>query len=249
MDENKGELETVSEQIKEQESTEQQGQPQDDVPEKYRGRKFSDVIAELEMANKNMGRYANELGEVRKLADDLIKSQLKPVEQKQVGNKPDIFEDPDGYVRNAVESNPRLQAIEKYAMQAQQETVRQRMMQLHPDALELAQDSKFQDWVGASNVRKELFARADKFDIDAANELFSTYKELNASRNNALSESEKQARKKAIGNAEVDSGGSGEKSKKIYKRSELLDKMARDKKWFAANMEEITAAYAEGRVR
>ena len=49
--------------------------------------------------------------------------------------------------------------------------------------------------------------------------------------------------------AGVDSSGSGEKSKKIYKRAEILQMMAFDKRKYEANKDEINLAYAEGRVR
>lgn len=254
-DEQRSELETVSDQIKEQESAEQQGQQQksddDDIPAKYRGKSFKDIVGELETANKNMGRYSNELGEVRRLADELIKSQLnKPKDKEEVSNDVDIFENPQEYVRRAVETNPKVQAAEQYALQAQQEMARQKMLQMHPDALDLAQSAEFNTWATASAVRKELLQRAhNNFDVDAANELFSTYKELKAVRVNAVSDAEKEARKQAVSAAEVDSGGSGERSKKIFKRADLLKKMAFDKQWYQAHKDEIALAYAEGRVR
>ena len=248
----KGELETVSEQIKEQEGAEQQGQTtEDDIPARHRGKSLKEVINELEVANKNIGRYTNELGEVRRLADELIKSQLnKPKEQEEVGKSVDIFENPEEYVRRAVESNPKVKATEQSALLMRQEMARQKMLAAHPDAIELAQDADFNAWVMKSGVRRELMNRANmNYDADAADELFSTYKELKSARTNAVSETEKAERKKQVNAAGVDSGGSGEKSKKIFKRAEILQMMAYDKKKYEANKDEINLAYAEGRVR
>ena len=248
----KGELETVSEEIKEQEGAEQQGQTtEDDIPARHRGKSLKEVINELEVANKNIGRYTNELGEVRRLADELIKSQLnKPKEQEEVGKKVDFFENPDEFVRMAVESNPKVKASEQQTLLMRQEMARQKMLTAHPDAMELAQDADFNSWVQRSGVRKELLHRAHvNFDADAADELFSTYKELKSARTNAVSETEKAERKKQVNAAGVDSSGSGEKSKKIFKRAEILQMMAFDKKKYEANKDEINLAYAEGRVR
>ncbi|MDH2692747.1 hypothetical protein, partial [Escherichia coli] len=60
---------------------EQAKEPEFEIPEKYKGKPLKAVFEELEHANKSMGRYANELGELRKLSDELIKSQLRPQQE------------------------------------------------------------------------------------------------------------------------------------------------------------------------
>lgn len=253
MADEQSEFDVVAEQIEQQENAESKNEPSvvDEIlPDEFKGKSAAEIAKIALHARNQMGKMGNELGEVRRLADELIKSQLsKPKDKEEVSAEIDIFDNPQEYVRRAVESNPRVQAAEQYAVMAKQEMAKQKLLQEHPDALSLAQDTEFSKWVNGSSVRKELFQRANGYDVDAASELFSTYKELKAVRANAISDAEKSARKQAISSAEVDSGGSGERSKKIFKRSDLLNKMAFDKKWYEANKAEISLAYAEGRVR
>jgi len=254
MDEMQNEIDTVSEQIKEQDAqqaSEAQASVVDEtIPEKYRGKSLKQLAEELETANKNMGRYSNELGEVRKLADELIKSQLHKPKEQEVSREIDFFENPQEAIKRAVETNPEVQAAKMYAMQARQEQARQKLLSDHPDALNLAASEDFNNWVGKSAVRKELLNRAhNNFDVDAANELFTTYKELKAVRTQAISDTEKEARKQAVSSAAVDSGGSGERSKKIWKRTELLNMKIYEPRKYDAIQDEIDAAYREGRIR
>ena len=244
------ELDTVSEIIEGQESAVKPESVVDDViPEKYRGKSVKELVDIVEHANKSMGRYANELGEVRKLADELIRSQLKPQEKEQARPEVDFFENPQEAIRQAVESNPKVQAAESYAIAAQQEMAKQRLAQLHPDFGSIIQDGKFTEWVEASPTRKRLFQEANSYNVDSANELFSTFKELKAVRQPKVSDEEKASRAKTMSAAAVDTGGSGEVSKKIFKRSDILRIMAFDKPKYAAMADEISRAYREGRVR
>lgn len=250
-----GELEAVSEKIKEQQSAAEPETPKQDtedevIPEKYRGKSVKDLIEIAEHANKSMGRYANELGEVRKLADELIKSQLvqKPKEQ-EVQPEVDFFENPQEAVRRAVEANPRVQAAEQYAILARQEMAKQKLAQLHPDFAQVTQSDDFATWVKGSKIRTQLFKQADSFDIDAANELLSTFKELRAVKQSKVSETEKISRDKTMTAAAVDTGGSGESSKKIYRRADLMRLMQRDRPRYEEMQDEIMLAYREGRVK
>jgi hypothetical protein len=47
-----------------------------DIPEKYKGKSLDDIIKMHQEAEKLIGKQAQEVGEVRKLADDLIKQNL-----------------------------------------------------------------------------------------------------------------------------------------------------------------------------
>ena len=249
-----GELETVSDAIEEQESAAQTESVVDEViPEKYRGKSIKELVDIAEHANKSMGRYANELGEVRRLADALIQSQLKPQEKEPARPEVDFFENPQEAIRQAVEANPKVQAAENYALQAQREMAKQKLAQLHPDFGSIAQDVKFVEWVNASPIRKRLWHEADSYNVDAANELFSTFKELKAARQGSgkaqVSDEEKASRARAMTAAAVDTGGSGERSKRIHKRETILKILAFDKRKAAAMADEISLAYREGRVK
>lgn len=221
-----------------------------DLPEKYRGKSASDIIKMHQEAEKLIERQGREVGEVRKLADELIKSQLAP-KPKEV-EKPkevDFFENPQEAIRQQIESNPRVQAAEQYARQAQMEQARLQFNQMHPDAPQIVQDEGFKAWVAASRVRQQLFSQADKYDLDAANELLSTYKELKSVRQQKVKEVDNTARDQTLKAAAVETGGSGESTKKVYRRADLIRLKMRDPSKYESMQDEIYAAYAEGRIK
>jgi hypothetical protein len=121
----------------------------------------------------------------------------------------------------------------------------------HPDYGEIIKDNSFIDWVGKSKVRQELLVRADRnYDIYAADELLSTWKE----RNQVVAQSkavEQVQRKQAVKSASTGSiKGSGEPaSKKNYRRSDIIELMQKDPDRYQALAPEIMQAYAEGRVK
>src|SRR4030066_50064 len=123
--EEQGELETVEAEIAQQESQEQPS-----VPEKYRGKSVEDIVRMHQEAEKLIGKQAQEVGEVRRLADELLRSQLaKPVE-KEKPQEVDFFENPQEAIRQAVENNPRVLAAEQYALQAQRGQAMQKLVQV-----------------------------------------------------------------------------------------------------------------------
>jgi len=103
-----------------------------------------------------------------------------------------------------------------------------------------------------SKVRTEMFRKANAFDLDQADELLSTYKELRGvkapQQQAVLSEPEKAARDKSLSAASVESSGTGESSKKILRRADILKLMMNPAK-YREREAEIAQAYSEGRVR
>ncbi len=240
-----GELQAVEEQI---EQAEQQAKPE--LPDKYRGKSVDDVIRMHQEAEKLMSRQAQEVGEVRKLADELIKSQLKPKPEPEVAEEVDFFENPQEAVRRAVESNPKVLAAEQYAISVQRQQAQQTMIQKHPDAPAIVNDPEFQNWVRSSRVRERLFQQADaEYDFDAADELLSTFKELRQVKVKRDDSANDESRRQALKSASVDTGGSGENTKKIYRRADLIRLKISNPSKYEAMQDDIMAAYAEDRVR
>lgn len=246
------ELDTVATEIKQQESAakeESKSVVEELLPEEFRGKSIKEIADIALHARREMGKAGNELGEVRRLADELIKSTLHKPKEQEVSNEVDFFENPKEAVRRAVESNPVVQNAVNYAAQAQQALAKQRLYQLHPDADQLSQDQGFNEWVAKSPVRQQIYQQANNFDVNAAHELFSTYKELRSVRQIQVSDVEKAARDKSMKAASVDTGGSGEKGKKIFRRADIMKLMVSDKKKYNSMQDEIMLAYSEGRVR
>ena len=254
-----GELETVAAEIEAQSAESNEVRPEsvisEEFPERYRGKTVKEIIEIAEKDKSNLGRYANEAGELRRLADELIKSQLKPKVQEEQPKEVDFFENPQEAIRRAVETNPRVLQAEQYALAAQRAQAQQKLAQLHPDFGNIVQDADFAKWVGESKVRVKLFKEAEGYDVDAADELLSTFKQLKQVRaakpdvTVTVSDEEKASRAKTLQTAAVDTGGSGESSKKVYRRSDLIRLKIRDPSKFDSMQNEIDAAYREGRVK
>ena len=104
------------------------------------------------------------------------------------------------------------------------------------------------DWGKGSSVRLGLYAKADaEFDYDSANELLSTYKQLRGMKTKQAEASSERA--KTMKAAQVDVGGSGESSKRVYRRADLIRLKMTDPARYGSLSDEIMQAYAEGRVR
>lgn len=258
------EIDAVTEQVeqtKQEQSAEgveekTQQKPEDEIPEKYRGKSLKELVDELDKTKHNMGKYANEAGELRRLADELIKSQLVPQKQEDKLREVDFFENPQEAVRRAVETNPEVQAAKQYAVAARQAQARAEFEKRHPDFNQVLQEQQFGEWIQKSKVRSDLWQRAVNFDVDAADELFGTYKELKSAQavkqqatHTAALEVSKTARRDAMQSGSVQMGGTSEVGKKIYTQAFILNKLIHDKKWVEENRDEIDAAYAENRVK
>ena len=220
-----------------------------ELPEKYRGKSIEDVVKMHRDAEDLIARQGREVGEVRKLADELIKSQLTPKAEVEKPKEVDFFENPQEAIRQQIENNPRVVAAEQFAKQVQAEQSRQRLAQIHPDVQQIVGDVGFQEWVKASKVRTQLFQQADNYDIEAAHELISTYKELRGVRQKVVTEADNTARDKTLRAAAVDTGGSGESSQKIFRRADLIRLKMRDPAKYESMSDEIMAAYQTGRVK
>jgi len=125
-----------------------------------------------------------------------------------------------------------------------------KLTQEHPDFVQVANEQQFVDWVKQSPVRLGLYAKADgEFDFDSANELLTTFKQLKGVRAKQTDESSRQVRSQALKAATVDTGGTGESGKRVYRRADLIRLKMTDPNRYDALSDEIIAAYAEGRVK
>jgi hypothetical protein len=225
------------------------------VPEKYQGKSVDEIIRMHQEAEKLIGKQAQEVGEVRKLADDLIKQNLQST-HKPIVEEPevDFFEDPQKAIRKTVEQHPDVLAAKQATQEFKRMNIQQKLAATHPDFQQIVQDAGFTEWVKASPVRLNLYAKADgEYDFDSANELLSTYKQLkqvqSANVTKQVAAVDNTARQQSLKAASVDVGGTGESSKKIYRRADLIQLRMRDPERYEALQPEIMAAYAEGRIK
>jgi hypothetical protein len=224
----------------------------DDIPDKYRGKQLSDIIKMHQEAEKLIGKQAQEVGEVRKLADELIKQNLAGKSQPVKEEEPevDFFENPQAAVRKTVDNHPDVLAARQASQEFKKMQIQQKLAQEHPDFGQIVQDADFVNWVKSSPVRIGLYAKADgEYDYDSANELLSTYKQLKGVKAKQTSDAGETQRKSNLKAASVDVGGTGESGKRVYRRADLIRLKMTDPNRYDALSEEIMAAYAEGRVK
>ena len=222
------------------------------IPEKYKGKSLDDIVRMHQEAEKMIGRQAQEVHEVRSLADQLLKRQLEADKAPAVESAPevDFFENPQDSIKRAIENNPAVLEAKQANLEFKRMKTAQQLSAKHPDMATIVQDTGFQEWVKASQVRLGLYAKADaEFDFGSADELLSTYKELKQVRNNNVHETGKQQKAQALKAAGVDTGGSGEVAKKVYRRADLIRLKMTDPDRYEQLQPEIMAAYSEGRVK
>jgi hypothetical protein len=222
-----------------------------ELPEKYRDKSLDDIVRMHQEAEKLIGKQAQEVGEVRKLADELIKQNLGSRQQtRQEEPEVDFFENPQKAVQRTVDNHPDILAARQVTLEMKRSQIQQRLAQEHPDFGDIARDQDFANWVKSSPVRIKIFEQADSgYDFDSANELLSTYKQLRSVKQKQSSDDGETTRKQNLKAVGVDIGGSGESSKKVYRRADLIRLKMQDPTRYDALSEEIMQAYQEGRVR
>jgi len=233
-------------------------EPVEELPEKYRGKSAADIARMHQEAEKLIGRQANEVHEVRSLADQLLKQQLvsraretQPIEESL---DEDFFVDPKQAVNRQVEKHPAVIEARQAALEMRKMKTAQQLSTKHPDFATIAQDTGFQDWVKSSKIRLNMFAKADaEYDFESADELIGTYKELKQikqqTQNVQTAKVENKAQEQAMRAATVDVGGAGETSRKVYRRADLIKLRMTDPDRYMALQDEIMSAYAQGRVK
>lgn len=239
------------------------------LPEKYQN-KSPEEIAEMHMnAEKRVSQLGNEIGQLRKLADQLL--ELKKDNVKEPTFEPpkpvtvdEIFSDPDSAIKKTVESSGTARKADD-AVQRVENIERQIALQSfesrYPSYKQDLSDAAFQSWIQANSARAELFRRADNFDVasaDALWQMWGEYKELKSL--TTKREEAKEKRKDALSAAKTVQDSpldTGAKSP-VYSRAKLMelqtkatlgDQSARAKWNDSAFQSELLRAYSEGRVR
>lgn len=232
-------------------------QPDDDVPEKYQGKSVKELVQMHQEAEKRMGKQGSEVGELRKIVDTYIQSQLKPKAEEPPEEKADWFADPDKALEQRLNEHPSVKKAEQFEQEYRKNTALERLQKAHPDMGQIVTDPNFSEWIQASKFRTQLFVEADQnYDYDAANELFNLYKETQPKATETKKETDaaeelrnatrqEQVKKASTGSAR---GSSSPSRKKKYRRSDIMKLKNSDPDKYDDMADEILLAYREGRV-
>ena len=246
MDENENLSSEVSEIVSEVKSSE--------IPSKFKGKSPDEIVEAYVNLEKELGRKGQEIGELRKLTDQLLQRELappptpRPVETKE--EDVDFFDDPKKAVKTMLEQE--LRPVKDKLVQSGRETTVAKLNSTFPEWKETVGSTEFKEWVAKSKVRTALYRAADQaFDYDAASELLSTYNDVSAVQKNKDKAEEVTAKQKeALKAAKMESSNStGQSSKKVFKRADLMELRINEPDKYMRLWPEIEKAYREKRVR
>lgn len=234
-------------------TSEPEATPEDNIPEKYRGKTAAELARMHQEAEKLLGRQSSEVGELRKVVDSYIQTQLSQQAPKNEQDDEDVdfFVDPDKAVARAIERHPKIRQAEQVTQAYQKQNALATLQQRHPDMSQILQDPKFAEWVQGSKIRTQLFIAADQqYDHESADELFTLWKERKGVVQQTA-EVEKAQRKQQVkaastGNARGNPDGN---HRKVYRRADIIKLMKTDPDRYMAMSDEIMKAYQEGRVK
>jgi hypothetical protein len=202
-------------------------------------------------AEKLIGKQGSEVGELRRVVDDFIKTQTLKEARKEEPEQDDdsFFVDPKSAVKRAIENHPSIKEAQQASMAMRQQEVLGKIGAKHPDYQKTVQDPAFADWIKSSRIRMEMYARAEtQFDYDAADELLSNWSERqNVAK--TVAETTKVDRQQQLKAVSVNTQGATDSvSKKKYRRADIIKLMQTDPDRYDAMSNEIMKAYQEGRV-
>lgn len=229
-------------------------EPESTVPDKYQGKSIEEIVQMHQEAEKLVGRQSSEVGELRKIVDNFIKTKADEAKQQISPNNDsddelDFFDNPKEAVARAIAGSTEMKKMQELLAAQKQQEVLSKISAKHPDYMEVIKDPTFGEWVKGSTVRVELLQRADNYDFNAADELLTVWAERKEVVNKAKEVNE-QDRKQQRRAATTGGKGSGEPiSRKIYKRSDIVQLMISDPERYKANVDEFDRAYKEGRVK
>lgn len=228
-----------------------------EIPAKYAGKSMEEVIAMHQNVEQAFGKQGSEVGEQRKLIQSLLEAQNKAqttVEpQAEDSSFEDVFyDDPKKAVNQAIENHPDVLKAREQIAQQEQNAKLNVLEKAYPDWETRVADKDFQDWVGSSEIRKDIFRKADKeYRPDFAIELFDMYDKVNmVQKTQEVKKKEKAKVDKALRQTVSETRSTqAVGGKKMYRRADLINLQIQDPNRYASLADEIQEAYAEGRVK
>ena len=246
-----------SQEVVEENSTTEVEEPS--IPSKFANKSTEEIIDSYTNLEKELGRKAQEVGELRKLSDSFLQAEVArknnlqdntPLETKD-NDDVDFFDDPNKAVNKMIENHPRFQEFQQFQAQQAQAGAKAQLEQTHPDFTDVVQDKAFQEWVQDSPIRMQMFQAADSYNFDAANELLSNWKDRSMiSKTQEVKQAAETNRKDALKAASTESRSSSGSNAggKTYRRADLIRLKMEDPSRYESLEDDIFAAYADGRV-
>lgn len=238
------------------------------VPEKFRGKKFKDVLESYSSLESRLGTMANELGVQRQLTDRLLDLKRNDDLRK---NTPTAQREKPQVTASEILDKP-AETLDRVLTQREQaitEDVNRRLASLemsiaesqfkarHSDFQDVVNSPAFSDWVRSSPIRLRAAAAANQGNWQIADELLSEYKSSKQTTTQArqatttASADLEAARKVGLETSSGAGGNDGVKKGKTYSRADLMRLRIEDPESYYddAFQAEILRAYNDGRVK
>lgn len=242
---------------------EQGADSSEELPDKFKGKSTVEIVEMYRKAESELGRSRNEVGTLRRLADELLgirvakpDSAANPPARKKL-TADDILADPEASVVAVAKeaADERAQSAEQRLARMEYELTLAKFEQKHPSYRETMSDQSFLDWVQKSPLRSRLAYGATQGDFAAADELFSLYQEAQGSgqqEENPAPTRNEQARRASLARPGGSSAArvvNATQGKPMWSRDKLMEMRLNNPDEFERLQPQILAAYAEGRVR
>lgn len=227
--------------------------PDEDVPEQYRGKSKSELAKMLKDTQSQIGRQSNEIGEMRKVFDQFVQTQARQAtHEPEPVQEVDYFTDPQAAVHRTIDQHPAVQEVQNLSRNMAMQNGIAQLRAMHPDMNNVLSSDEFKSWVKSSPARVRMYQDADQgMNVDMANELLTTFKQLQGAKS-SVSEVSKRAQRSAVQGASTGASRSnqdGMRSTRVYSRAAIRKLMINDPERYDAEQPEILKAYAEGRVK
>jgi hypothetical protein len=227
--------------------TEQQ-EPETKIPEKFQGKSMEDLVEMYTNLEKDHSRLGNEVGENRKLVDELLKAELNRSTSIQTSEpEPDWTYEPDKAAEKLIQTE--VGAVKQELDKLKQKAEITEFVSSHSDFMADSQTQEYMDWVVKSPYRTKLHDRnVSGFDPESATELAESwreYKELSVVKEDTGEAQRKQDLKAASLETGASSGGS---RKKMWSRAYIRHLRMNEPSKYEANKKEIMEAYDDGRI-
>ena len=245
-------LETLAIQDEAEETVEEPEQEQE-LPQKFQGKSANEIAEAYENLEKELGRKGQEIGELRKLTDSFLQTQITHNKETTTNTEDlDFYDNPEEAVRTIIERHPKFREFTQQTQQQQASMTAQQLEKTHPDFKDVVTSPDFQEWIEGSKIRQRLFKEADAYDYDSADELLTIWKERKMiSKTKEVEEEKETTTKAALKTSKGVSRTSSESTagKKIYRRADLIRLKQTDPNRYDTLSDEIFSAYQDGRVK
>ena len=245
-------LETLAIQDEAEETVEEPEQEQE-LPQKFQGKSASEIAEAYENLEKELGRKGQEIGELRKLTDSFLQTQITHNKETTTDTEDlDFYDNPEAAVRTIIERHPKFREFTQQTQQQQATMTAQQLEKAHPDFKDVVTSPDFREWIAGSKIRQRLFKEADAYDYDSADELLTIWKERQMISKTKEVEAEKETTRKAAlktGKGVSRTSSESTAGKKIYRRADLIRLKQTDPNRYDTLSDEIFSAYQDGRVK